>query len=159
MGFPVGYAKYMTNPKSSGKKAKKQHQHKLAKPRLCIKQLSLFVHLGRSLAERRTLQEIRFSIEMEFPEAPKAEATDSLKDTLCYKEVCETLRIFVKDRQFHLIEKLAGKSLSVLHKTYPSILFRLTLHKTSPPVKGLKGGVSYTCGDIFSNEVYYTGRV
>lgn len=134
------------------KKSTKQ-QHHLIKPRLYIKQLSLFVYLGRSSVERRTLQEIRFSIEMEFPETPKAETTDSFKDTLCYKEVCETLRNFVKGRQFHLIEKLAGESLFVLRKKHPSIRFRLTLHKINPPVKGLKGGVSYTCGDIFSSEI------
>lgn len=98
------------------------------------------------------MQEIQFSIEMEFPEAPKAETTDSLEHTLCYKEVCEILRSFVKGRQFHLIEKLAWESLLVLRKKHPFIRFRLTLHKTTPPVKGLKGGVFYTCGDIFSNK-------
>lgn len=146
----------MTNPlkKNKSKRLKKtskskKQPHRLIKPRLCIKQLSLFIHLGRSSAERRAAQEIRFSIEIEFPEAPKAETTDSFKDTLCYKEVCEILGNFVKGRQFHLIEKLAGESLLVLRKKHPSARFRLTLHKINPPVKGLKGGVSYTCGDVF----------
>lgn len=125
----------------------------LTKPRLGIRQLALPVYLGRSSVERHTLQEVHFSMDMEFPEAPKAEKTDSLEDTFCYESVCETLRLFVQNRQFHLIEKLAKESFLILKEKYPLIRFRLTLHKTSPPIEGLKGGVTYTCGDIFSKEI------
>lgn len=119
------------------------------KPRLSINDLILFAHLGCSSKERRMPQEIRFSIEMEFPTAPTGEKTDRLEDTLCYETVCETLRNFVKSRPFHLIEKMARECLSVLQKNYPSMGIRLTLHKKTPPINGLEGGVKYTCGETY----------
>ena len=130
---------------NSEKAALPQH----IKPRLSISQLSLLVHLGWSLKERQTLQEVQLSIEMEFPASPSGEKTDRLEDTLCYEGVCETLRNFVKDRPFHLIEKMAKECLSLLKEKHPFMRTRLTLHKTAPPVKGLKGGVTYTCGEAF----------
>ena len=119
------------------------------KPQLCIGNLSLLTHLGRSSKERLALQEVSLSIEMEFPATPNAEKTDHLEDSLCYEEVCETLRNFIKNRQFHLIEKMARDCLSLLQEKYPFMRIRLTLHKKAPPVKGLKGGVTYTCGEAF----------
>lgn len=114
--------------------------------RLHINELLLPVHLGYSSKERAVLQEIRLSIEIEFPAIPPfGEKTDNLKDTICYGEICRVLRDHVKDRQFNLIEKLARDCLSVLCKKYPSVFIRLTLYKKSPPVEGLEGGVKYSC--------------
>ncbi len=121
----------------------------MIKPRLSIGSLTLPVHLGCSSEERSVLQEVGLSIEMEFPATPSGEETDCLEDTLCYGEVCETLRNFVNGREFHLIEKMARECLSVLKEKHHSMKIRLTLHKKQPPVKGLKGGVKYTCGDAF----------
>lgn len=112
--------------------------------RLYIHELLLPVHLGYFSEERSVLQEIRLSIEVEFPRVPLGETTDNLKDTICYGEICKTLRDYVKDRQFNLIEKLARDCLSVLCKKYPSVLIRLTLFKKAP-VEGLEGGVKYSC--------------
>ena len=117
--------------------------------RLNINELSLFVYLGCSPEERSVLQEVRLSIEVDFPIAPPGETTDCLKDTLCYDGICRILRDYVKDRQFHLIEKIARECLSVLRKKYPSVFIRLTLYKKAPPVEGLKGGVKYSCGEGF----------
>jgi len=113
--------------------------------RLHISELLLPVYLGYSSKERAVLQEIRLSIEVEFPKAPLGETTDELKDTVCYSKICKTLRDYVKGREFHLIEKLAGDCLSVLCKKYPSVFIQLTLYKKSPSVEGLEGGVKYSC--------------
>ena len=113
---------------------------------LYIHELLLPVHLGYSSEERSVLQEVCLSIELKFPKAPLGEKTDNLKDTICYGEICKTLRDYVKNREFNLIEKLARDCLSVLCKKYPSVFFRLTLYKKAPPVEGLKGGVKYSCG-------------
>lgn len=113
--------------------------------RLNINELSLFVHLGCSPKEKTTLQEVQLSIEIEFPKTPPGETTDCLKDTLCYDEICKTIKDYIKDRQFNLIEKMARECLTVLHKKYPSVSIRMTLHKKTPPVEGLKGGVKYSC--------------
>ena len=119
------------------------------RPRLTLHKLSLFVHLGCSPTEREALQEIILSIEMQFPHSPLGERTDRLKDTLCYAEVCQTLKNFILGRSFHLIEKLARDCLSVLQTKYPSMRFHLKLHKKKTPVKELQGGVTYTCGENF----------
>ena len=119
------------------------------KPQLSIHDLSLFAYIGSTSEERATPQEISLSIKMEFPLSPSAEITDNLEDTLCYKEVCEMLKEFIKSNPFHLIEKMAKECFAFLKNSYPSMRIRLTLHKKHPPIEGLKGGVEYTCGDAF----------
>lgn len=127
----------------------KTANQKPAISRLSLNDLSLFVHLGCSTKERFALQEVTLSVEMEFLKPPPGEKTDRLEDTLCYGEICNTLKNFVKIRHFQLIEKMARECLSLLRKKYPSTLIRLTLHKKNPPVEGLSGGVKYTCGEEF----------
>jgi len=105
--------------------------------------------LGCSPEERDVLQEVCFTVKMQFPSSPLGEKTDRLEDTLCYGEVCETLRNFIVNRKFHLVEKMARDCFFVLQKKYPSVAICLTLHKVRPPIEGLKGGVEYTCGERF----------
>ena len=131
-------------------KHKKKSSKFCNRSRLNINELALFVHLGCSPKEKATLQEVRLSIEIEFPTTPLGEITDSLKDTLCYDEICKVLRDYIKNKQFNLIEKMARECLTVLHKKYPSISIRITLHKKTPPVEGLKAGVKYSCEEGFS---------
>lgn len=121
----------------------------MVKPRLSINDFSVFAHLGCSDEERQTPQEISLSVEMEFPATPPGEKTDCLEDTLCYAEVCETLRGFINGREFNLVEKMARDCFCLLQKKYPSMAIRLTLHKMKPPVESLRGGVKYTCGEMF----------
>ena len=128
-------------------KGKKRFSASHNRSRLNINELSLFVHLGCSSEEKSAPQEVCFSIEVEFPKPPIGETTDRLKDTLCYDEICKTLRDYVKAQRFNLIEKLAREGLFVLRKKYPSVFIRLTLYKKAPPVEGLKGGVQYSCGE------------
>lgn len=131
-----------------------KHKKKTSKfcnrSRLNINELSLFVHLGCFPKEKASLQEVRLSIEIEFPTEPHGETTDCLKDTLCYDEICKTIKDYIKGRQFNLIEKMARECLTVLHKKYPSVSIRITLYKKTPPVEGLKGGVKYSCEEGFS---------
>ena len=129
--------------------SKRKHRFPVSsnRSRLNINELCLPVHLGCSPEEKSAPQEVCFSIEVEFPKPPPGETTDRLKDTICYDEICKTLRDYIKDRPFNLIEKLARESLSVLRKKYPSVLIRLTLYKKAPPVERLKEGVQYSCGE------------
>ena len=116
-----------------------------SKSRLTINDLALHVHLGLSSEERSALQEIYISVEMEFSPPPLGEITDNVKDTFCYSEIYETLKSYLKNKSFNLIEKMARECLSVLCKKYPSVFVRLTIYKKKPPVEGIKGGVKYTC--------------
>ena len=116
-----------------------------ARPRLTVKELALPIHLGVSRKERNILQEVLFSVEMEFFEKTPAEKTDSIESACCYEKACRIIRDCVQGREFHLIEYLAREVLGALTKEFPSVRVSLTVHK-NPPIKGLKGGVSYTCG-------------
>ena len=130
-------------------KREEPEESRRAKPRLAVKELALPVHLGVTRKERSALQEALFSIEMEFDETvPQAEKTDSIESACCYEKACRILRDLVQGQEFHLIERLAGEAFSALAKEFPSVRISLTVHK-NPPVKGLKGGVSYTCGARF----------
>ena len=121
----------------------------MIKPQLSISRFSVLAHLGCSPEERETLQEVQFTVEMQFPLSPLGEETDRLEDTFCYGEVCETLKNFITGQKFYLVEKMTRDCLSVLQKKYPSMAVRLTLHKVKPPIEGLNGGVKYTCGEMF----------
>ena len=127
----------------------KTANHRPTVSRLSLNDLSLLVHLGCSAKERSTLQEVTLSVEMEFFKPPLGEKTDQIEDTFCYGEICNTLKNFVKEKHFHLIEKMARECLSLLRKKYPLTLIRLTLHKKNPPIEDLSGGVKYTCGEEF----------
>ena len=78
------------------------------------------------------MQEVCFTVEIQFPSSPLGEKTDRLEDTLCYEDVCDALRDFIRGRKFHLVEKMARDCLCVLQKKYPSTAICLTLHKPNP---------------------------
>ena len=126
----------------------------MRKPLLSICDFSVDVHLGCRLDEREKLQEVQFTVEIELPSPPLGETTDQLEDSLCYGEVCETLKNFVKGKKFHLIEKMAKDCLSLLEKKHPSTSIDLTVHKITPPIEGLKGGVKYSCGRSYPSETF-----
>ena len=130
-----------------------------ARPRLTVKELALPVHLGVSRKERNILQEVLFSVEMEFFEkTPEAEKTDSIESACCYEKACRIIRDCIQGREFHLIESLAREVLGALTKEFHSVRVSLTVHK-NPPIKGLKGGVSYTCGARLSDKRSSPDRV
>ncbi|MYE07707.1 MAG: dihydroneopterin aldolase [Oligoflexia bacterium] len=114
-----------------------------------IKSLVLPVYIGRTKKERQKTQDISFHITLGFMQAPKDEKTDQLKNSVCYFKVCEKIRQLTSQNTFSLIEKLAFETLTIIKKDLPShICVRICVHKIKAPVPYLKGGVSYTCGDL-----------
>lgn len=115
-----------------------------------IKSLVLPVHIGLSPEERQEVQDIAFHITMGFTQAPKDEQTDKLENSVCYFKVCEQIKKLTQENTFFLIEKLGFCVLTELKKLLPSdVRVRVCVHKIKPPIPYLKGGVSYTCGDVF----------
>lgn len=119
----------------------------LATPTLSICDYSLLVHLGCTEEERRIPQEVRISVDIDFPETPRAEASDLLSDTICYAEICKCLEEFAKNREFQLVENLAGQCLNLIQQKFTIESIRLHVHKVAPPVPGILGGVKYTCSN------------
>ena len=115
-----------------------------------IKSFCLPVHIGNTQKEQSTPQTIQFDIKIGFLNPPNGEQNDNLKDVICYNTICEKIRILTVDKKFSLIEKLAGDILRELREYFPSKLrIQICVHKLQAPVQNLKGGVSYTCGDLF----------
>lgn len=116
---------------------------------LCIRDLSLSVHLGWPAEERAERQEVRVSLELRYLSAPEGAATDDLSDTLCYARICEAFARHAAAHEFRLVEKLAQDLYGVAKElTGERAQLALTLHKVRPPVNGLLGGVEYRVGDF-----------
>ncbi len=110
-----------------------------------VKDYSVYVHLGCSKEERTHKQEVRFNIDLSFPENPPGEVTDQLSDTVCYFEICEIIKKHVAEREFQLIETLSYNCLKLIKERYPQPNISVSCHKVTPPVENLKGGVEYVC--------------
>jgi dihydroneopterin aldolase len=118
---------------------------------LKVQEFSLFVHLGCSAEERRSLQEIRISFEFRFSKLPEACFTDEIEGTICYGSVSENLRAFYSSAEFNTIERLALGGYEILAKTAAEIAtktstapsFKIRVHKLKPPVDSLLGGAVF----------------
>lgn len=115
-----------------------------------IRDFEMQVRLGCSENERAVPQLVKVSLKIDFSfqaeMAPKGFFTDRLDETVCYAKICETLKHRTADREYHLIEFLAHDLVRGLTESLLSDLsFTLKVHKISPPIEGLKGGVIYSC--------------
>ena len=115
-----------------------------------IKSFYLPVYIGSTQKEQNKPQNICIDITLSFSKPYKAENSDKLEDTICYAFICKKIKTTIANKKFCLIEKLAGLLLKELKKNLPKkTLMRVRVQKPQTPVTGLKGGVSYTCGDKF----------
>lgn len=114
-----------------------------------LRELSLWVRLGCSSQERALLQEVRVGLQLRFPQPPQGAVTDQLRDTVCYAELSEAFRRFCQEREFALVEKLAGDLMTTAReKVGAQVALAVSVHKVAPPVEGLRGGVVYRVGDF-----------
>ena len=110
--------------------------------KILIKDLSIPVHLGMTAKEQKHLQEIKWSIQfsvlMSFDHKP----------SVCYQEVSDKMKSYSQSDKFSSMEQLILFCYNNLKKDFPKIktLF-LKLHKVSPPLQGLSGGVFIEYGD------------
>ncbi len=116
---------------------------------LQIQELVLACHLGCSIDEQKTPQEVRVSVRIEFAAVPDACLSDSLNDTVCYAQLCSQLTKAAAAQSFATVEHLARQlSLCVQEPLPPKARWQLTVHKIQPPVPGLKSGVTFQLGTL-----------
>jgi dihydroneopterin aldolase len=116
---------------------------------LRIRDYVLFVHLGVTPQERSGLQEVRVDLDLYFDQPVRACATDKITDTICYSDLCKSLRATVNQREFALVEHLNEVLKMTLQRQLPAgQKFRLSVHKLYPPVENLRGGVIFEQGEI-----------
>jgi FolB domain-containing protein len=116
---------------------------------LAFQDLRLRVRLGCTESERASPQGVALGVSIRFAEPPPAFRTDRLADTVCYAALAEAARKCCAGREFQTIERLACD----LHRELVGLLppgstLGLRVTKLRPPVRHLRGGVSFTIGDV-----------
>lgn len=106
------------------------------------------LHLGCEAWEREHTQEVKVFLKLKFLEENVSESSDELKDTVCYAELAETVKMVSKKSEYKLIEKFAK---DVYLKLKENLNFKVQLdikvHKLKPPIDILTEGVFYSLGD------------
>lgn len=116
--------------------------------RMHLRDISLSVRLGHGAAERAEPQTVSCAVVIRFARPPAAVRTDRLEDTVCYDDLVGRMRAVVADREFHLVEHLAGELFAALR----SVLRRddaleLRVRKVAPPVPEIGGGAEIVLAD------------
>jgi dihydroneopterin aldolase len=117
---------------------------------LRVENLSLNVRLGCTIEERSRPQEVRITYEFRYRAPLRGETTDDIDDVVCYAAACEALRKHCETGEYKLIERLAVECLGILYRSIAGkkALVAIMIHKVRPPVSGLLGGATYSCGDF-----------
>ncbi len=114
------------------------------KYKLKIRDFALTVNLGCTAPERATKQEVRIGVDLWFDHEPKAVQSDKLSETICYEQLCLQLKNSVTKQSFHTIEHVYSCVRNELELRMPQgSQYRVSIHKVSPPIEGLCGGVKF----------------
>lgn len=115
---------------------------------LKINQLELKVFLGWPSEERKRTQKVFLDIELLGIDFTSACHSDDLGDTVCYDELSQKIKKFVKGRQFKLIEALCMQIFELLKgEISENISLKVVVTKPKVPVEGLHGGSTFTVED------------
>ncbi len=115
---------------------------------LKINPIRVFVSLGCGADERANPQEVQIGLNLKFASPPVGCSTDDIKDTICYRDLAETIYGIAKSQEFRLIEHLAHKVFISLKEKYPEVKMRLDAKKVHPPHELLAGGLNFIYGDL-----------
>jgi len=99
---------------------------------LVLARISFEGRHGATEHERRSLRAFEADVEIDTP-LEQACASDSLADTIDYREVAEIVVRVGTSETHHLLESLAGRMLDVLGARFPAATFRLEVRKLAPP--------------------------
>lgn len=107
------------------------------------------MYLGCSDEEKFHPQMVSINIDLHFTRCLDGADTDRIEDVVCYLNLVKALTAYCESKRFNLIENLA-KSICVKIANLISQNSHLVksivieLHKISPPVPGVHGGVKWT---------------
>lgn len=116
-----------------------------------LKGLSFYAYHGVMPQEKKVGN--RFLVDLTFEvDVSKALYSDDLKDTINYAEVYD---LVAKEMAIpsKLLEHIAGRVISSLHQSFPSIhRVKLKITKVNPPFKAQLEGVSLFVKETFDEE-------
>ena len=92
---------------------------------------------------------VSINVDIYFKKAPKGSETDKLEDTVCYLKLTQEIIKYCKKHSFNFIEHLGKSVHNVIYEKASSnkaLIQGITveIHKLSPPVPQLQGGVKWT---------------
>jgi dihydroneopterin aldolase len=103
-----------------------------AMPSLVLARVAFEGRHGATESERRTLRTFEVDVTIDAP-ILQAARSDSLADTIDYREVAEIVVTLGTSETHHLLESLAARMLDALGAKFPTAAFHLELRKLNPP--------------------------
>jgi dihydroneopterin aldolase len=98
--------------------------------------LSFYGYHGVSAAERETGRQFEVDCELEVDLAD-AGHSDSIRDTIDYREVYNIIRDTVEGEAYSLLERLANRLAAQLLDRFPAYRVTLRVRKLHPPLGGV----------------------
>ncbi len=122
---------------------------------ISIKDISVMVHLGVSVEERKKQQEILWTVRYTLSSLPSfwlylqnKITQQNLKSYVCYEALTLKIIEYSQQQEFFLIEELTLFCYEKLKKDFPQMKkLYLKLKKISPPLVHVRGGVQFEYGD------------
>ncbi len=98
-----------------------------------ISGLSLYTHHGVGEAEREVGQRLVLDLRLDLGESD-ATATDSVRDTVDYDEVCQLVALLAQQRSYHTLERLCSRIADRLIGDYELEGVWVKATKPEPPI-------------------------
>ena len=122
---------------------------------ISIKDISVMVHLGVSVEERKNQQEVLWTIQYTLSSLrsiwlhlQNKISQEDLKPNVCYEELTRKIIEYSRVKEFLLIEELTLFCYVNLKKDFPQMRkLYIKLKKISPPLAYVQGGVQFEYGD------------
>lgn len=116
--------------------------------KLSLPDLRLWVNLGCSLEEKAQVQPISVHIQLSYANPPSGTQTDQLTDVICYQHIVELASATATQKAYNLIEHLAASIHQTIQQYLTQINYKdthvvVTIHKLSPPIPNVLGGVLF----------------
>ncbi|MQF99066.1 MAG: dihydroneopterin aldolase [SAR202 cluster bacterium] len=101
-----------------------------------LSNIKLYGYHGVNDFERENGQYFLINLEF-FTDLKKAGLSDSLKDTVDYSKVYESIKNIVEGPSIRLLEKLAAVMVDKIFETFPQVSeLNLEIEKPRPPIEG-----------------------
>lgn len=117
-----------------------------------INNMSFHTYNGVFTEEKKLGQRLQLDAELTYPIEQKVKH-DSLKETVSYADVYQTIEDFVLTNNYNLIESLANQLLAKLLRTYPTIqAITLRVRKYSVPIAGIFDNIEIEVSGAQTND-------
>lgn len=114
--------------------------------------MSFHTYNGVFAEEKKLGQRLQLDAELSYP-IEQMVNHDSLKETVSYADVYQTIEDFVLTNNYNLIESVANQLLAKLLKTYPTVqAITLRVRKYSVPIAGIFDNVEIEVSGSQNNE-------